>query len=56
MKETRKNLLENFDDEVREKLRTHYEQTTFQLNKMERYLWELSVFEGVHKHILMKTI
>ncbi|WP_340387418.1 SNF2-related protein [Paenibacillus sp. FSL E2-0151] len=46
MKETRKNLLENFDDEVREKLRTHYEQTTFQLNKMERYLWELSVFEG----------
>ncbi|WP_434756444.1 SNF2-related protein [Paenibacillus amylolyticus] len=46
MKETRKSLLENFDDEVREKLRNHYEQTTLQLNKMERYLWELSVFEG----------
>lgn len=46
MKETRKNLLENFDDEVREKLRTHYEQTTLQLNKMERYLWAMSVYEG----------
>lgn len=46
MKETRKHLLEHFDDEVREKLRTHYEQTTLQLNKMERYLWSLSVYEG----------
>ncbi|MEK5478778.1 SNF2-related protein [Paenibacillus sp. FSL R5-0407] len=46
MQETRKNLLENFDDEVREKLRTHYEQTTLQLNKLERYLWALSVYEG----------
>lgn len=46
MKETRKNLLENFDDEVREKLRTHYEQTALQLNKMERYLWAMSVYEG----------
>lgn len=46
MKETRKNLLENFDDEVREKLRSHYEQTTLQLNKMERFLWALSVYEG----------
>lgn len=46
MQETRKNLLENFDDEVREKLRNHYEQTTLQLNKMERYLWALSVYEG----------
>lgn len=39
-------MLENFDDEVREKLRTHYEQTTLQLNKLERYLWALSVYEG----------
>lgn len=46
MQETRKNLLENFDDEVREKLRNHHEQTTLQLNKMERYLWALSVYEG----------
>ncbi|GAA4717989.1 SNF2-related protein [Brevibacillus fulvus] len=46
MQETRKSLLENFDDEVREKLRVHYEQTSLQMNKLERYLWGLSVFEG----------
>lgn len=46
MMETRKNLLENFDDEVREKLRDQYEKTTLQMSKMERYLWGLSVFEG----------
>ncbi|WP_145039026.1 SNF2-related protein [Paenibacillus sp. Y412MC10] len=46
MQETRKNLLENFDDEVREKLRSNYEQAAIQLNKMERYLWGLSVYEG----------
>ncbi|MFC4767696.1 SNF2-related protein [Effusibacillus consociatus] len=46
MKETRKNLLENFDDEVREKLRDHYEQTSLHMNKLERHLWGLSTFEG----------
>ncbi|OME52823.1 MULTISPECIES: SNF2-related protein [Paenibacillus] len=46
MQETRKNLLENFDDEVCEKLRTNYEQTTLQLNKMERFLWALTEYEG----------
>ena len=46
MQETRKNLLENFDDEVREKLRSHYEQTTLRLNRMERFLWALSEYEG----------
>jgi ERCC4-related helicase len=49
MKETRTHLLENFDDEVREKLRDHYEKTHLQMNKMERYLWELSKFEGARK-------
>ena len=38
MMETRKSLLENFDDEVREKLRDQYEQTTIQMSKLERYL------------------
>lgn len=46
MQETRQNLLENFDDEVREKLRDHYEQTSIHLNKLERYLWKLAKFEG----------
>lgn len=46
MQETRKSLLEYFDDEVREKLRDHYEQTSLQMNKLERYLWGLSTYEG----------
>lgn len=46
MMETRKNLLENFDDEVRDKLRNQYEQTTIQMSKMERFLWGMSLFEG----------
>lgn len=46
MKETRKHLLENFDDEVREKLRDHYEQTSLHMNKLERYLWGLTKYEG----------
>ncbi|MGY3714925.1 SNF2-related protein [Sutcliffiella cohnii] len=51
MMETRKNLLENFDDEVREKLRDQYEKTTLQMSKMERYLWGLSIFEGRNQAI-----
>ncbi|WP_236692716.1 hypothetical protein [Aneurinibacillus tyrosinisolvens] len=46
MQETRESLLENFDDEVREKLRNHYEQTNLYLNRLERYLWGLSKYEG----------
>lgn len=46
MQETRISLMENFDDEVREKLRDNYEQTTIQLNKLERFLWNLSKIEG----------
>ncbi|WP_339230031.1 helicase-related protein [Aeribacillus sp. FSL K6-2833] len=46
MQETRISLMENFDDEVREKLRDNFEQTTIQLNKLERFLWNLSKIEG----------
>jgi SNF2 family DNA or RNA helicase len=49
MKETRMHLLENFDDEVREKLRDHYHQTSLHLNRMERYLWNLSKYEGARE-------
>src|SRR5690606_1312197 len=49
MMETRKSLLENFDDEVREKLRDQYEQTTMQMSKLERYLWGVSRYEGRKK-------
>lgn len=51
MKETRMHLLENFDDEVREKLRDHYHQTNLHLNRMERYLWGLSKYEGAKEAI-----
>ncbi|GAD15039.1 helicase domain protein [Geobacillus kaustophilus GBlys] len=51
MKETRMHLLENFDDEVREKLRDHYHQTSLHLNRMERYLWNLSKYEGAREAI-----
>lgn len=54
MNETRKNLLENFDDEVREKFRNHYEQTNLQMNKLERFLWGLSAFEGSNQAIFKK--
>ncbi|MCM3478453.1 SNF2-related protein [Caldibacillus thermoamylovorans] len=46
IQETRVSLMENFDDEVREKLKDNYEQTTIQLNKLERFLWNLSKIEG----------
>lgn len=46
MEETRRHLMENFDDEVREKLKDHYEKTSIHLNKLERYLWNLAKFEG----------
>lgn len=46
MQDTRISLMENFDDEVREKLRDNFEQTTIQLNKLEIFLWNLSKIEG----------
>lgn len=46
MQETRMHLLENFDDEVREKLRDNYRETSLHLGRMERYLWNVSKFEG----------
>lgn len=46
MQETRSSLLENFDDEVRAKLRDNFEKTSLQMNRLERYLWNLSKIEG----------
>ncbi len=42
MKLTRKKLLENFDEEVHEKLRINLKESTEYLNKYENWLWELS--------------
>ena len=42
MKLTRKKLLENFDEEVHEKLRVNLKESTEYLNKYENWLWELS--------------
>ena len=37
-------LLENFDDEVREKLRTHYQETKEILSKFEEKLWSVTQY------------
>ncbi|MCK9365288.1 MAG: SNF2-related protein [Syntrophales bacterium] len=42
MKLTRKNLLENFDEEVHEKLRVNLKESTTYLSKYENWLWELT--------------
>lgn len=42
MKLTRKKLLENFDEEVHEKLRVNLKESSEYLNKYENWLWELS--------------
>jgi ERCC4-related helicase len=42
MKLTRKKLLENFDEEVHEKLRVNLKESTEYLNKYENWLWELT--------------
>lgn len=46
MKSTRQQLLENFDEEVHEKLRFNLEQSKLYLNKHENMLWRLT------RHIL----
>lgn len=42
MKLTRKKLLENFDEEVHEKLRVNLKESTEYLNKYDNWLWELT--------------
>lgn len=42
MKLTRKKLLENFDEEVHEKLRVNLKESSEYLNKYENWLWELA--------------
>lgn len=49
MKLTRKKLLENFDEEVHEKLRVNLKESTEYLNKYENWLWELAKY-ALHKH------
>jgi len=44
MKVTRKKLLENFDEEVHEKLRVNLRESTGYLNRYENWLWELTGF------------
>jgi ERCC4-related helicase len=45
MAQTKRNLLENFDDEVSEKLRIAKEQSTAALNRFERMLMQLTAHE-----------
>lgn len=49
MKLTRKKLLENFDEEVHEKLRVNLKESTEFLNKYENWLWELAKY-ALHQH------
>ena len=44
MRLTRKNLLENFDEEVHEKLRINLQESREYLSKYENWLWELTKF------------
>lgn len=45
MTQTRRKLLENFDDEVREKLKVRASDSTASLNRMERWLMRLTAHE-----------
>jgi ERCC4-related helicase len=45
MTQTRRKLLENFDDEVREKLKVRADASVASLNRIERYLMRLTVHE-----------
>src|SRR6185437_17095699 len=45
MTDTRQKLLENFDDEVHQKLRIKYEASRSFLGRLERWLWELTRHE-----------
>lgn len=49
MKLTRKKLLENFDEEVHEKLRVSLKESNEYLNKYENWLWELAKY-SLQKH------
>jgi adenine-specific DNA-methyltransferase len=49
MKLTRKQLLENFDEEVHEKLRVNLKESSEYLNKYENWLWELTRY-GLREH------
>jgi adenine-specific DNA-methyltransferase len=49
MKLTRKKLMENFDEEVHEKLRVNLKESTDYLNKYENWLWELAKY-ALHQH------
>jgi adenine-specific DNA-methyltransferase len=49
MQLTRKKLLENFDEEVHEKLRVNLKESTDYLNKYENWLWELAR-HALHSH------
>jgi hypothetical protein len=42
MKDTRRKLLENFDEEVQEKLRVQLRESTEALGRYERWLWKLT--------------
>ncbi len=42
MKHTRQKLIENFDEEVHEKLRTHKKNGKIYLDKHEKWLWEIT--------------
>ena len=44
MKVTRRKLLENFDEEVHEKLRVNLKESAEYLNKYENWLWELTSY------------
>jgi superfamily II DNA/RNA helicase len=48
VRETRKVLLENFDEEVREKLRTNLVESTEHLNKFEERLWHATKYYLKH--------
>ena len=45
MIDTRRALLENFDEDVHRRLRTSFEDSRNHLNSLERALWELTKFE-----------
>jgi adenine-specific DNA-methyltransferase len=49
MKLTRKKLLENFDEEVHEKLRVNLKESTEYLNKYENWLWQLAKY-ALHRN------
>jgi len=45
MNDAKKKLLENFDEEVHEKLRTSLNESKEYLNKFDKYLWDITQYE-----------